>query len=167
MAVGARRNLLGPDVGAEPAAARLTWRSLMASPGLAATLLCGAGSALLIASAAIHLHLWSTGYDQIPTIGPLFLVQGIAGIVVALLVAISRHFLVALAGALFAAGTIGGFLVSVEFGLFGFQDSLSAPYATMSLVVESAAFVVLLASAYIGMRRAGWGVHHPAPVRDD
>jgi hypothetical protein len=165
MTVSARRNLLGPDVGAGSAAAGLTWRSLIASPGLTASLLCWAGSALLIVSAAIHLHLWSDGYDQIPTIGPVFLLQGIAGIVMALLVAFSRHFLVARAGALFAAGTIGGLLVSVEIGLFGFQDSLSAPYATMSLVVEAAAFGVLLASAYIGMRRAGWGTHHPASGR--
>ncbi|HEY7915959.1 MAG TPA: hypothetical protein VIC86_03185 [Acidimicrobiales bacterium] len=164
--MGARRNFLGPDVGAGSLTARLTGRSLIASPGLVASLLCWAGSVLLIVSAAIHLHLWSNGYDQIPTIGPLFLLQGIAGIVMALLVALSRHFLVALAGALFAAATIGGLVISVEIGLFGFQDSLSAPYATMSLVVEAAAFVVLLASAFIGMRRAGWGAHRPASGRE-
>jgi len=164
--MSARRNFLGPDIGAGPVAARLTWRSLIASPGPVASLLCWAGSALLIISAAIHLHLWSNGYDHIATIGPLFLLQGIAGIVMALLVAISRHFLVSLAGALFAAATIGGLLVSVEIGLFGFQDSLSAPYATMSLVVEAAAVVVLSASAFIGIRRAGWGVRHPVSGRE-
>jgi hypothetical protein len=34
------------------------------------------GSALLAASGAIHLQLWSMGYRTIPTIGPLFLIQG-------------------------------------------------------------------------------------------
>ncbi|HUY67157.1 MAG TPA: hypothetical protein VMV06_10100 [Acidimicrobiales bacterium] len=101
---GARRGLLGPDKGVGSASARLTWRSLITSPGPATSLGCWAGSALLGVSAAIHLHLWSNGYDRIPTIGPLFLVQGIVGMVMAALLAISRHFLVALAGALFAVG---------------------------------------------------------------
>jgi hypothetical protein len=127
----------------------------MASPGLSASLLCWIGSVLLVISAVIHFHLWSDGYRQIPTIGPLFLLQAIAGIAVAVLVAVSRHFVVALGGAIFAASTIGGLIVSVEFGLFGFQDSFSAPYATMSLIVEAAAFVVLVAAGFIG-------IHHHA-----
>lgn len=129
------------------------WRNLLVSPGPLVTLLCWTGDALLTASAAIHFHLWSNGYEHIPTIGPLFLLQTIAGLVVALLVAVSRHFVVALGGALFAAGTIGGLILSVEVGLFGFMDSLSAPYATTSLIVEAAAFVVLLTAALVGLRR--------------
>jgi hypothetical protein len=76
-----------------------------------------------------------------------------AGLAVALLVAASRHSLVALGGALFAAGTIGGLILSVEVGLFGFMDSLSAPHATTSLIVEAAALVVLLRVALLGLRR--------------
>ena len=41
------------------------------------------GSALLVASSAVHLELWSMGYRNIPTIGPLFLVQAIAGTLLA------------------------------------------------------------------------------------
>ena len=37
-----------------------------------------AGAALLIASGAIHLDLYLTGYRSIPTIGRLFLLQIIA-----------------------------------------------------------------------------------------
>jgi hypothetical protein len=71
---------------------------------------------------------------------------------VALLVAVLRHFVVALGGALFAAGTVGDLILSVEVGLFGFMDSLSAPYATASLIVEAAAFVVLLTAALLELR---------------
>jgi hypothetical protein len=39
--------------------------------------------------------------------------------------------------------TIGGLLASVYVGLFGFMDSLAAPYAGLSLGVESAGAVVL------------------------
>jgi hypothetical protein len=59
---------------------------------------------------------------------------------------------VALGGPLFAAGTIGGLILSVDVGPFGFMDSLRAPNATTSFVVEAAAFVVLLTAALLGRR---------------
>jgi len=126
---------------------RADWWSRLAGPstkpGWLVSLAALAGAALLIWSAVIHLHLWATGYRHIPTIGPLFLVQGIAGIVVAVAIAALRRPIVLAGGALFAAGTVGGLLLSINVGLFGFQDSLSAPFAVQSLVVESIAFAVL------------------------
>ena len=108
-------------------------------------------------SALIHLHLWSTGYRHIPTIGPLFLLQGVVAIGLALVVVATRRAWAALAGAAFAASTIGGLLLSVEVGLFGFKDSLSAPYATSSLLVESVAVVVLATAALVGIGRPARG----------
>ena len=70
---------------------------------------------------------------------------------VALLEAVSRHFVAARRGALFAAGTVGDLILSVEVGLLGFMDSSSAPYATASLMVESAALAVLLTAALPGL----------------
>ena len=129
------------------------WIWLASPPSLTATLLCLVGAALLVVSAVIHLHLWSTGYRHIPTIGPLFLLQGIVGIGLALVVAVTRRGWAAVVGAGFAASTIGGLLLSVEIGLFGFKDSLSAPDATPSLLVESAALVVLAAAVLVSARR--------------
>ncbi len=106
-------------------------------------------------SAVIHLHLWSTGYRHIPTIGPLFLLQGVVGLALAAVVVATRRGWASLSGAVFAALTIGGLLLSVNAGLFGFEDSLSAPYATWSLVVESAAVVILGAACLAGTRRRG------------
>ena len=51
-------------------------------------------------------HLWSQSYHQIPTIGPLFLLQGIAGLVIAVAVAVARRFVVLVGAALFALGTV-------------------------------------------------------------
>ena len=48
------------------------------APGWPAVVLRVAGSGLLIATAAIHLDLYLTGYRTIPTIGWLFLLQVIA-----------------------------------------------------------------------------------------
>ncbi|HEX3841703.1 MAG TPA: hypothetical protein VHU85_12980 [Acidimicrobiales bacterium] len=143
-----------PPIGSPPVQASVggRLRSLVANPGLPISLLFFAGAVLVALSAFIHLHLWSTGYRQIHTIGPLFLLQAIAGFMVAVAVAGSRHYLIAAAGASFVAGTIAGLVVSVEVGLFGFRDSFSAPYATSSLVVEGLA-VVMLASAALAARR--------------
>lgn len=106
-------------------------------------LLMVAGAGLVAWSAAIHLDLWHTGYRDIATIGPLFLAQSIGGFVLAALIAASRRLLPTLAGALFLASTIGGFVWSAEWGLFGFQDSFSATFASLALAVEIAGVVVL------------------------
>jgi hypothetical protein len=94
------------------------------------------GSALLASSGAIHLQLWSMGYRSIPTIGPLFLVQGVAGILLAGLLVFSRRLLVVVMAIGFMIATIGGLLFSTYFGLFGFMETLAAPYAGLSLAVE-------------------------------
>jgi hypothetical protein len=101
------------------------------------------GSALVAASGAIHLELWSMGYRTIPTIGPLFLIQGLAGALLAVLLLLSRRLLVVVTAAGFMIATIGGLLLSIYFGLFGFMDTLAAPYAGLSLGVESTGAVVL------------------------
>ncbi len=102
------------------------------------------GAALLITSAAIHLHLWANGYRYTPTIGPLFFAQGVLGVMLSLAIALIRRVSVAVIGALFAAGTIAALLVSVHGGLFGYHSQMSAPWAKTSLVIEVVAAVILL-----------------------
>ena len=105
------------------------------------------GAALVAWSGAIHLHLWNGGYRNIHIVGPLFLVQAITAFVIALATIILRWATAALAGALFLAGTIAGLLVSSWHGIFGFRDSLSAPFATLSMWVEGAGIVILVSAA--------------------
>jgi hypothetical protein len=101
------------------------------------------GSALLAASAVIHLQVWSMGYRTIPTIGPLFLVQGISGEILAVLLVSSRRLFCVVMAAGFMIASIGGLLLSVYFGLFGFMDTLAAPYAGLSLGVEGSGVALL------------------------
>jgi hypothetical protein len=114
------------------------------SSALVSTVAFVAGGALLIWSAAIHLDLWITGYKDIPVIGDLFMAQFTGGLVVGLLVVSVRQLWVALLGAGFAIGTMGGFLVSVTAGLFGFRDSWDAPFAKQAFTIEFAALGVVL-----------------------
>jgi hypothetical protein len=101
------------------------------------------GGALLVWSAAIHYHLWDDGYRSIATIGPLFLLQSIAGLVIGLGVVVGRRLWAALIGIGFALATLGGFLISVVHGLFGFEETWLAPFAQQAFALEVAAVVVL------------------------
>jgi hypothetical protein len=114
---------------------------------VATTVALVAGGALLIWSAYIHFHLWQTvGYKHIPTIGPLFIVQSSAGLVLGLLVVAVRRVWAAVLGMGFALSTIGGFLFTVALpkGLFNFKESWSAPFAHQAFAIEVAATVVLV-----------------------
>lgn len=111
--------------------------------------LAGTGAGFLVWSGVIHLMLWSDGYKDVATIGPLFLVQGIAGIVIALAIVALRRLALLIVGAGAGVATAGGLLISVNFGLFGLKESLATTYATLSLAVEFTAAFVLLAAACV------------------
>ena len=101
-----------------------------------------AGSGLLIATGAIHLDLYLTGYRTIPVIGWLFLLQVIAAFVLAAAVGLLGSRLAAAAGALFALSTLGGYLLSIWFGLFNFRE-VRTTAGIVAGVIEVAAFAVL------------------------
>jgi hypothetical protein len=99
--------------------------------------------ALLGAVAWIHLHLWQSGYRHIPTIGPLFLaaVLAAAGAAAILLARPSRMLgLLALA---VDAGILAALIASINVGLFGFTESLDAPFVVESIVIETLAALAL------------------------
>lgn len=99
------------------------------------------GSGLLVATGAIHLDLYLTGYRTIPTIGWLFLLTVIACFVLAAAVLLGSR-LAAAAGALFALATLGGYLLSVWVGLFGFKE-VRTTAGIAAGVIEIAAFAAL------------------------
>ncbi|HEV2376371.1 MAG TPA: hypothetical protein VGS19_29900 [Streptosporangiaceae bacterium] len=105
-----------------------------------------AGSGLLVVTAAIHLDLYLTGYNTIPTIGWLFLLQVIAAFGLAAAVLVLGGRLVAAVGALFALSTLGGYLLSVWVGLFGFRE-VRTTAGIVAGVVEVAAFATLALAA--------------------
>ncbi|HSZ43497.1 MAG TPA: hypothetical protein VK817_26325 [Trebonia sp.] len=136
---------------------RLVIRFLVKGPGdlrsrplgWGISLLALAGAALLVWSGVIHLQLWSDGYSDIPTIGPLFLAQGIGSIVVALVVAVFRRMVALGAGAVTLAATAVGLLLSVHVGIFGYKESLAVPYAMSSLVIEFTGAAILVVTALV------------------
>jgi hypothetical protein len=125
-------------------------RSSAGASHLAVNLLVWAGSLLLASSAVLHFHLWdSEGYRNIPTIGPLFLAQAIVGVVLALATAILRQLVLVIAAAGLAVSSIGGLLIAVWWGLFGWQESFAAPYVGLALWIEAGAAVLLGAACLV------------------
>jgi len=109
-----------------------------------------AGAALLIASGAIHLDLYLTGYRTIPTIGPLFLLQVIAAFALAVAIPVTGSWLAAAAGALFAVSTLGGYLLSLWVGLFGFTE-VRTTAGIVAGIIDVAAFATLALAAAPGL----------------
>jgi len=117
--------------------------------GAVTSLLFLAGGLLIVWSSFIHFHLWQElGYRHIPTIGPLFLIQSIAGLILGLLTIAIRRAWTAILGLGFALMTMLGYLISVTYGLFGFKDAWSAPFAHQAFVLE------LLTIALLGIAGA-------------
>ena len=120
------------------------WASVprRSGPGIAGL----AGAALLVASGAIHLDLYLTGYRTIPTIGWLFLLQVIAAFALAAAIALTGSPLAAAAGAGFAISTLGGYLLSLWVGLFGFTE-VRTTAGIVAGIIDVAAFATLAIAA--------------------
>ena len=90
-------------------------------------------AAAALVSAAVHLILWVDGYRDISVIGPAFLVNAVAGVVIAVLLVTWWHWLPAFLVAGFGASTLGAFVLSATVGLFGVpkhtpnRDSIAVP----------------------------------------
>ena len=109
-----------------------------------------AGAALLVASGAIHLDLYLTGYRTIPTIGPLFLLQVIAAFALAAAILVTGSWLAEAAGAGFALSVLGGYLLSLWIGLFGFTE-VRTTAGIVSGIIDVAAFATLAIAAAPGL----------------
>jgi hypothetical protein len=149
---------------------RKMWSVLRLGPGrslrpvdLVATASFAAGGVLLLWSAYIHFHLWgeTDGYRSIPTIGTLFLLQSIAGLVIGLGVIALRQLWASVVGFGFAVATIAGFLVSVTNGLFAFKESWLAPFAKQAFTIEVVAAAMFVVAAALCL------VPSPPRVRPD
>ena len=102
----------------------------------------GLAVAGVLLSADVHLDLWySQGFRDIPTIGPLFLLNAVSGVLIGLVVLSWSHWLPALAAAGFGAGTLVAFYLSVSVGLFGLHEVASGQPQVLAQVAEYVAVV--------------------------
>jgi hypothetical protein len=140
-------------------------RATAASPaGRAVALLLRLGcTALLAWIGYIHLHLWLVGYRHIPTNGPLFLLDAVAGFVLAAVVLAWPRPLAGLLAAGYTASTLGALLISLSVGLFGFRESISASYVTQSLTIEAITVLALITWTVLVTATPRWPTRCPRP----
>jgi hypothetical protein len=129
---------------------RVVTAGLLPLSALARTAIRVAGAALLVGNGALHWHLADLGYATVPVIGPLFRLDGVIAVLVAVAVLVTPmpwwRFACA-AGALLQVGTLGALGLSLTVGTFGFRETLDAPDLVQSVVVETLGFAVLVIGA--------------------
>lgn len=96
----------------------------------------------ILVSGAVHLKLWSDGMKDISVIGPLFLLNAVAALVIAVGVLLWRSWLPLLAAVGFAAATLVAFVISATVGLFGVHEVWTGGYVVTAYVAELVALVV-------------------------
>jgi hypothetical protein len=116
--------------------------------------LCIIDAGLLITSGLIHLHFWNIAYRHVPTLGPLFLVQVVATLLIAIALVATRRLIVVAAAFLLMGGTIVGFILVRTVGLFNFKLGFTSGLAATVLVVEAVAMVMTAITAWVITRGA-------------
>ena len=108
-------------------------------------------------SAAVHLWLWFDGVRDQDVIGPAFMVNAIAGAVIAVLLVAWRHWVPLFLVVGFGASTLGAFITSTTVGLFdvhasweGWDEYLAAAAEVVCMVVGAWA---LLAEGWLASLR--------------
>ena len=108
----------------------------------------------VLVSAAVHLWLWFDGYRDIEVIGPAFMLNAVAGVVIAGLLVAWRHWIPLLLAIGFGASTLGAFIISATVGLFGVQESWSGGAV---LTAAASEVVAILAGLVALAQEQPWG----------
>ena len=115
----------------------------------------GLAVAGVLLSADVHFDLWyADGFRDVDTIGPLFLLNAIAGLVIGLVLLCWRHWLPALAAAGFGAATLVAFYLSVTIGLFNFKEIATGEPQVLAEVAEYVAVVFGLVAAWLSWQHS-------------
>lgn len=117
----------------------------------------------VLVSAAVHLYLWFDGVRDQGTVGQLFVVNVVAGVVIAgMLLWWRDHWLPAFLTVGFGASTLGAFIISTTVGLFGIEAGWSW-YAWLAAITEVVAIIAGVVLLLPWLSRGGR--EHDASVR--
>ena len=123
-----------------------TTRSAPAATGSVDGIVRGLAAAGVLMSADVHLALYFSGFSSIPTVGPLFVVNAVAGLVIGVGMLAWRHWLAAFLAFGFNLVTLAAFYLSISVGLFGFRESATG---AQQLIAEIAEIIGLVGAAVL------------------
>jgi len=110
------------------------------------------GALATLVVGAVHLQQYADFISDVPTIGVLFLLNGLGAGVVAILLATRRAPLGALGGIVVSAGALVSITISMtDNGLFDYTEPALRGAVVIAIAAEAAAVVLLL--AYLVTRR--------------
>ena len=95
----------------------------------------------VLVSAAVHLLLWFDGFREIDVIGPAFMLNAVAGVAIAVLLVLWRHWVPLLLAIGFGASTLAAFVISATVGLFGVHEVWTGTAVLTAAVSEVVAIV--------------------------
>jgi hypothetical protein len=113
----------------------------------------------VLVSAYVHLREWLDGMRDVHVIGPLFVVNIVAGVVIAVLLLTWKHWLAPFLALGFGASTLGGFAIATtSAGLFGDHEKWQGSYVWIAAASE----VVAIIAGLIALSRE----YRTAPARE-
>ena len=118
------------------------------------------GAAAALVSAVVHLWLWVDGVREQGVVGALFLVNVVAGVVIAVLLLRWHGWLELFLLGGFGASTLGAFVIASTVGLFGIHTTWSGFAVWAAAVSEVVAVVVAVVAAVREGHLGRAGVHH-------
>lgn len=95
----------------------------------------------VLVSAAVHLLLWFDGFRELDVIGQAFMLNAVAGVAIAVLLVLWRHWVPLLLAIGFGASTLGAFVISATVGLFGVHEVWTGTAVLTAAVSEVVAIV--------------------------
>jgi hypothetical protein len=99
------------------------------------------GAAALLVSAGVHLYLWFDGVRH-QSVGPMFLVNVVAGVTIAFLLVRWEHWVPAFLTAGFGVATLGAFIIASTVGLLGVHTVWAGGSVWTAAVSEVVCIVV-------------------------
>jgi hypothetical protein len=112
-------------------------------------------AAAVLVSAYVHLHLWLDGMRHLNVVGPAFMVNAVAGAVIAVLLITWKSWIAPLLAAGFGLSTLGAFTIATtSLGLFGDHEKWQGNYVWAAAAAELVALVVGLTAAVAERRTA-------------
>lgn len=111
----------------------------------------------VLVSAWVHWSLWRQGFRDFHVVGPAFLLNAVAGLVIGVALVAWRHWVPPLLAIGFGLSTLGAFVVSATVGLYGIHEVWTGSWVLTAAVSEAVAVVGGALVLLLDLRRASRG----------
>ena len=92
-------------------------------------------------SAGVHLKLWNDGFKDLHMVGPAFMLNAVAGLVIGVALVLWRSWLPPLLSVGFGLSTAGAFIISTTVGLYGVHEVWQGNYVWAAFISEIVAVI--------------------------